>query len=564
MRDKLWQAFIDEVAASDQPELRINLAILRLAQAARGEPRVKARHALQKTLIDNAGCFRAAASRTDFSYVWALAFPPLRVSDDKYETAVLFRRNPQIEINNGSYEGPFDVLYDRYALIGRNRGSFTPARHEDVRTDAENACRFFLAITPEGRLREPDVKALILPHVGFLTEDEARAVYQLAAGYRPETSPPLVDAVALQQELGKRFPALLDEAHLSEVARRQADGQPPSNALIVSREISLPPCEGTDKPRFCARRWANNRFWACWGDALIELDPATKACNLLPLPERITRRMFDPVSGLEVAESTLLCWASKHETSTEFGLRPLTGGEWRFVSFPFEVRAATQLDSKIYMITVVPRLSLHQATGLVRMDPETLECETLRSPGTPRVKVARGSKEIPFEALPFEFQLQVQDGLLLESSGGRIRHGWNPKTNRVQPVKAKLRGYTEVDTSPYLTASQPFGFTLSPVNGLIIVCEKERFKLRVVRAGSASAESVPLVFKNLPNLKKVDARTKAARFVNPISYATDAVLTPTAVYIPFFRDRGFYEIPYTDIQQWLAAHPAPVPATKGN
>ena len=235
------------------------------------------------------------------------------------------------------------------------------------------------------------------------------------------------------------------------------------------------------------------------------------------------------------------------------------------MSFPFEVRSATQLDSKIYMITQVPRLKVYQSTGLVRMDPKTLECETLRAPGTPRVRVARGSKEIPFEALPFEYQLQVQDGLLLESSGGRIRRGWNPKTNRVQPVKAKARGYTEVDASPYLlTASQPFGFTLSPVNGLIVVCEKERFKLRVVRTGSAVAESIPLVFKYLPDLRKTDSRSKAARFANPISYTTDAVLTPTAVYVPFFRNRGFYEIPYADIQRWLAANPpAPTPG-KGN
>ena len=305
-RDKLWQAFIDEVAASDQPELRINLAILRLAQAARGEPRVQARHALQKALIDNAGCFRAAAPRTDFSYVWALAFPPLRVSKDKYETAVLFRRSPLMEINNGSYEGPFDVLYDRYALIGRNRGSFTPVRYEDVRTDAENACRFFLAITPEGRLRAPDVKALILPYVGFLTEDEARAVYQLAAAYRPGTAPPLVDAVALQQALGKRFPALLDEAHLAEVARRQADGQPPPNALIVSRDIRLPPCEGTERPRLCARRWADGQLWACWG--------MTSSPSMRPEENAVFCRC--PIGSIAACSTPSPGWNSPRATSS--------------------------------------------------------------------------------------------------------------------------------------------------------------------------------------------------------------------------------------------------------
>lgn len=557
-RDRLWHAFIEEVAKSERPELRINLAILRLAQAGRGEAQANARRALQETLVANAACFRPALYSTDFSYLWSVAFPPFRVRDGKHETAVLFRRSPLLEINSGSYESPFDVFYERYALVGRNLGAFEPARIEDLQADARNAVRLLLAITPEGQLRETDIEGLVRRYVSFLTEDEARSICQLTREFKPEcpacTSPKPADAFAVRQWLGERFPALLDAAHRAEAERRQQAQRLPANALAVTRELRLSPSQGTDQPTFGCRRWQGGRLWACWGDDLLTFDPVNQTCDLLPIPERINRKMFCHVSGIEVTDTHILCWGSKHETSTQFGLRKRDEDEWRFVELPFEVRAATQIDSTIYMISVVPRVAMAAATGLVSMDPQALECRTLRAPGTPLVKVdRRAGGEVPFAALPFEFDLQVKDGLLVESNGMRIRYGWDPRTGKVQPVQARLRGYSEWDSSPHLKASQEFGFTLAHVNGLIVVFDNGRFSLRVVRDGRTEAEPVPLLFRNQPSLEKTDSRTQATYLRNPISYNTDAILTPTSLFVPFFSDRGFWEIPYADIRQWLAA-----------
>ena len=567
-RDQFWQEFIADLTKSEQPAVRINLAVMRLAKAQRGEAGVTARRALQETLVNEAAVFQPAPFNTDFTHLWSVAFPAFQVRNGRYETACLYRRNPQLEINYGSYEGPFDVFYDRYALVGRNLGAFESARLEDVETDAHNAVRLFLAITPKGQLREPDLKALVQPYLALLTEEEARAIYQLTLDYKPEcptcTAPKPVDAFVVQTWFGQRFPSLLDAAYRAEAARRQQAQRAPANALAVTRELRLPPCSGTDEPKFYSRRWMQGEFWACFGDDLVRLDPTQNRWELVPLPDRLNRRMFCSVSGIEVTDTHLLCWASKHETSAKFGLRPRAGGEWRFVEFPFEVRAATQIDKTIYLLSVVPRVTMAAATGLVSMDLETLERKTLRSSGVALVKPDSKAGEIPFEALPFEFDLQVQDGLLLESNGMRIRHGWNPKTNQVQPVKAGMRGFSEVDSSPYLKASKEFGFTLSPENGLILLCQNARFHLRVIRDGSTVPETVPLTFQNQPNLEKIDSRTEKAYFANPVSYYTDVILTPTSIFVPFFRNRGFWEIPYADIQQWLAANPpaADKPAPK--
>jgi len=559
-RDRLWEEFIADLAKSELSAVRINLAVMRLAKAQRGEERDTARRGLQETLVNEAAAFQPAPFSTDFTHLWSVAFPPFQVRGGRYETACLYRRNPHLEINYGSYEGPFDVFYDRYALVGRNLGAFETARAEDVQADARNAARLFLAITPKGQLREPDLKALVQPYLALLTEAEARAIYQLTLDYKPEcptcTAPKPVDAFVVQTWLGERFPSLLDAAYRAEAARRQQAQRPPANALAVTRELPLPPCPGTDEPKFCSRRWMQGEFWACFGDDLVRLDPAQNLWELVPLPDRLNRRMFCHVSGIEVTDTHLLCWASKHETSAKFGLRPRAGGEWRFIDFPFEVRAATQIDKTIYLLSVVPRVTMAAATGLVSMDMETLECKTLRSSGVALVKPDSKTGEVPFEALPFEFDLQVKDGFLLESSGRPVRYGWNPKTGEVRAMKARERGFAETDISPYLKASEEFGFTLSPDNGLILLCQNGRFHLRVIRKGSSVPETVPLTFQNQPNLEKHDGQTKTNYFANPVDYSTDVVLTRTSIFVPFFRNRGFWEIPYADIQQWLKEHPA--------
>ena len=86
--------------------------------------------------------------------------------------------------------------------------------------------------------------------------------------------------------------------------------------------------------------------------------------------------------------------------------------------------------------------------------------------------------------------------------------------------------------------------------------------LRVKRLGAEQEVVIPLLFdKNACRPDGFSEDFWSQQFNIRVAAYSPLIRTPTSLLIPFFMERGFWEIPYADIQQWLTDHPTP---PKGN
>lgn len=130
------------------------------------------------------------------------------------------------------------------------------------------------------------------------------------------------------------------------------------------------------------------------------------------------------------------------------------------------------------------------------------------------------------------------NGWQMKEHAGKFA-AWSPATGAWRAVDLATWEAAHAETTKYKTASKQFGFDV----GQFVVGNPPY--LEVKRASLPSVEAIPL-----------SARTAAGAAPTSAVTSGDGVITSaTAVLVLCDQGQAFYEIPYADIQQWLAANP---------
>jgi hypothetical protein len=389
-------------------------------------------------------------------------------------------------------------------------------------------------------------------------------VYQILRDYRYQSIfsdqewPRRIDTFALQQLLGQRFPALLDDAYRAELARRQAQPVPLPTipppvppSLLVTNTLLFPPAPGISHGEHSYHVWHGDQLRLGWGNEHICLDPVTKTFRVIGPPPERDYPGHGAWSIAGIGESLL--FYAKHfdldadNLGTWFAWRPLTGGEWRTARLTFPAGGPAQVGRKLYFTTSAPRIVTYQSNGLIEFDTETLQATTLRVPGTPFPKRDK-TTPLAFEHLSFGYG--ARDGLLLSKAGQQL-YGWDPVTKAVRSLtEARLRGSRFLVETNSLACG--FAIVRNEYGIAMDITAADRLQLQVLPTGHAQPITIPLA---LPAADRPVA----------VSCGYAATFTgATALYAVMHQHRGLYIIPYADIQQWLAANSREVnkPASK--
>lgn len=397
--------------------------------------------------------------------------------------------------------------------------------------------------------------------------------------------------------------AVLDDAARSELARRQAPPVPPPppaptppiptpNPLIVSNASLLPVATKGTPGQIIAARWHTGHFQILWGELFCDVDLATRASEqfrlpppgavpgrikqarwlgdkllliraadhlLVDVPGRACQVIPPPLAAsapgpadwrpMEVAgEDALACVKTNSlgpdadYPGTSFAWRLMAEHDWHTTPLAFQIRSVAYVAGKFYFTTGSPRLVTYQSVGVIEFDPSTGQSVTLRTPGSPLERRGKGDAGKPLTFAHLQFEYGAQDGLLLGLIGQRL-YGWDPVTKSVRDMNLLLNPEGG-PTRRFDPISSGFGFELeyeaaagtpSLARSALTATTHELSVRRVGR--KKAAESVPLAF--------------------PEPDSVQGVVYPgrTSLLVPCRSRYAFYEIPYADIQQWLAANP---------
>jgi len=504
----LWNAYLADLAGSGRPDILLNLALLKYSQAKTAEQRQQTRDELRALIARFRPNFLKGGDR--FGYLWSVAFPGYKLQDG------------------------------RYTLPGSQNDPTTAAQ---VRADAQLACATFLEVAASGTLRADDTEYLVRPYVDLLTEKEVRAVYQRTSAFQapwkynvPYIFPQPVDAFAIQTLLVARFPAVHDAEYLAEARRRQQRLDTPAESVAVTNTVLFPKHPVSRQSYIVWHQWRDNMLWVIWDNALFRLDTTRNSGELIaPPPAELASGPAD-WNPRALTDDQLLFFTKPYDLDPAAGVkgnilawRPLAGGQWRTARLSFECGAISRLGHKFYIVTAAPQLVVYQTTGLVEFDSETLQCVTLRAPGTPPVRMSQPGEPVRFEHLSFSGL--TRDGLLL-GSHGRALYGWDPATGAIKLLEqGKFGRASQRDTH-----SHEYGFDLYRTALIELTAGPGKcHTLMVVRNDSTKPEPVPLLFSS--GIGACDACPIAG---------------PHALYVPVGDGHGFHVVNYAAVQRWLA------------
>jgi hypothetical protein len=237
---------------------------------------------------------------------------------------------------------------------------------------------------------------------------------------------------------------------------------------------------------------------------------------------------------------------------TLFAWRLVAERDWHTTSLAFPVGSVAYVAGKFYFTTGAPRIVVYQSEGVIEFDPATGQSVTLRAPGTPLERRGKGNAGKPLTFAHLHFGYGAKDGLLLGLLDQRL-YGWDPVTKAVRDMKLPMP--QSGPTTLFDPISSAFGFELGyePAAGTPSLARvaptAPTHELGILRAGrKKAAASVALAF---PEPDTVHGLVYPGR---------------TSLLVPCRSRYAFYEIPYADIQQWLAANPpaADKPAPEAN
>ena len=508
-RDRLRQAWLEQVRTSSRPELRIALARQRLREPVSAASGGADRGELQALLLANHNLFE---------------FPEM--------------------------DGLLAEAYGRAPAVPQ------PVDYERARRNAANAQSLFRALIRNGMLRPAHGGILLEPGLDALDETGARELYESLRRYVPAShyhEP--VRIVEMMRWITDAFPAVITDDLRLELARQKpgASEPPETAALPVSRTLALP--EFSDPRRLQlpppkGAFWTGDRLWLFWADTFFCLDPVRGGWERVPAPPEHTDIALSHFERVHITDSFLTIWRQDNrdqELGTVLSLRPLAGGDWRTVRLPFEVRNLAHVGDTFYLASAVRQITVYQNTGLVALDARTLECRTIRAPGTPRTPVGRHDRPAPFNAVSFD-SLRAVDGRLM-GHVGNTPYAWKPgseEAERLAPARAPARPADEISCMAHCLR---FGFEPAVFNDRIKMLTDPQPALHVSRPGAQEEERVPIRL-TLP---------AAEATPDPVTAHTNIIAYPTATafLIPSSNQRRFWVLPYADIRAWLAAHPAP-------
>jgi hypothetical protein len=198
----------------------------------------------------------------------------------------------------------------------------------------------------------------------------------------------------------------------------------------------------------------------------------------------------------------------------------------------------------LYAIVTTPFLAPNRTIigiyGIVRFDFPSLQSTIILDP-------SRSQKTAPTNSPPAGFYLVYHPRLAASATELFLKtvkteylpesprfHAWNPKSNQWRVATPAEWQTVSTDADRYQGASETFGFTTIRLDA-DFMNEKVTPHLVVKRVGSAQEERIPLDCTASPHGAMIP--------------------TPTSVLCTLRNRSGFLDIPYSDIQQWLAANP---------
>jgi hypothetical protein len=449
---------------------------------------------------------------------------------------------------------------------------------EAVQEHTERGYQWFLALmkTAPAKLQSlrppsPGIKIIHFPYVAFFSAAQAKEVnntilardLQLANVATTNKT----DLTYLREALAARFPKLADAAYKAKqiniAAGQTAAERARARALRVTREyanLTGPRYEGW-LPPFTVVRWRHNQFWCYWTDDILCVDISTRKCAVreVPLPMEPIKHT-KPNAGQLVVTDSLVAYFLNHynslpnekDFSSKLALRKPDEQAWRIHQFPFHMENLTQVGGTLYAVIEIPTVTIYSCKGFATIDPATFKSAILVEPVPNAHPPQPESTNAVLVAPAYGTELAATATELLVRYENRYCVAWNPATKATRRATEQEWLAASTPPDPYRQASLRYGFeilnTPSGILGPDIPDGGGTFPVRVKLPGSSQVVDVPIWIDEPPtdNMEKWKGCQRIP------------ICVDTGILLPYAENslrRGFWEIPYADIQQWLAANP---------
>jgi hypothetical protein len=286
--------------------------------------------------------------------------------------------------------------------------------------------------------------------------------------------------------------------------------------------------------------WKDKKLWFHHYGDILGLDPQTRKV------EKVGH--FD-VPGYDgngdifvIVTDTFYAFVVDSMTVHFLALRRRTGGEWHSAFFAgVRVEHVVEANGNAYALINRQGPKYSWTAGIVAVDPEAVKFTTVLDPLTMANDKPPESDLRMFQAVKNCYGrvplLRAAQGELLVECRKNTYYAWNPESRNWRSVDKTLWEKAQEDQNPYRTASHPFEFE--------VLRDQPSW-----RAG--------LAIRNLVAGTKITIPLECKRkcVSSPILTATSVLLRVNERDSP-----GFLEIPYADIQQWLAVNGPPAAST---
>lgn len=543
-QDKLWQAFLTEVGASDDPGTQFSLLEGNYVDAATFDERRALRRRMHQHLCDHPE-WAASAYPMSSSFV----YPRLSKKDGAYWWTAYGEQPEKVsgmELREFATDAlAFLLMVLEYRPLMPMDDGFTIGSYWDVLT-LDEARTLLVAVRKNGE-RFKDVGGLRNPAVTSAVPEES---------YR-DGSPAWLrkqDIHTYAQGIVDRFPELKDTGIGKELQRETAlaaeerKARVQGNRLIEWQYTREPPGAKPTNRRFrgCNPYWKDGQLWFHHYGDVLKLDPerltveklgsfefpgssATEQQGLCAIRVTDTYCVF-MVPSLTVGQTTL-------RRNTRVAVLRREGGPWHTVDVAAQVAGVAEADGMLYLLTM--RMSEDGSKrGLQRLDGKTMELQTVLDPLTMEDSTRMAQRltrvrDSSVEGRAAEM-LGYKDGELLLCVDA-WKHppffAWNIKTKTWRELPKADWLSAQDDQNPYVDAAHAFGFEFV--------------------AGGNSQDAPALLV-----CKAGDPKTKASV---PLEcgkgleiYYRAPILTKDSFLLSLPGDEpGFCVVPYADVRKWL-------------